>query len=120
MLRDKRDYYEISRGEGYDMGIILGRTEHYVSFYRHAIDIKKRALQLKCKTEAGEQEKEEVIADIEDIIEHISFKDDLERFNKKYPGRSVKQLAEKICAESEYRYVINRWIKFSKEEKTGD
>ena len=41
---------------------------------------------------------------IENSFEHISFKDDMDRFLKKYP--------RKICAESEYRYVINKWIKF--------
>ena len=49
---------------------------------------------------------------IENSFEHISFKDDMDRFLKKYPRRSDSQLARKICAESEYRYVINKWIKF--------
>ena len=46
------------------------------------------------------------------LFHEISFKDDMDRFLKKYPRRSDSQLARKICAESEYRYVINKWIKF--------
>lgn len=122
MLRDKSDYFERWRGEGYDMGTIIGRTEYWVSVYRHAINIKKRVDQLKCETESDEQEKKNLLADIEDTFEYISFKEDMDRFNEKYPRRSDNQLAKKICAESEYRYVINKWIKFrrSREEKQTD
>ncbi len=115
MLTDKSGYFERIRGEGYDMGTVIGHTEGLISVYRHVIDMKKRAYQLKCKTESDEQEKRKIIADIEDIFEHIRFKDDMDRFMKKYPRRSDHQLAKKICAESEYRYVINRWIKFTDE-----
>lgn len=122
MLTDKSGYFERIRGEGYDMGIVIGRTEFLVSVYRRVINLKKRAYQLKCKTESDEQEKMDIIADIEDTFEHVSFKDDIERFIEKYPRRSDNQLAKKICAESEYRYVINRWIKNRrvKEEKQID
>ena len=112
MLRDKSGYYERRYGEGYDAGIIIGRTEYWVSAYRQVIKNKKRACQLKCETESDEHEKKEILADIENSFEHISFKDDMDRFLKKYPRRSDSQLARKICAESEYRYVINKWIKF--------
>lgn len=122
MLVDKSDYYERWREEGYDVGTIVGRTVYWLSAYREVVNIKKRAYQLKCKTESDEQEKKKMIAEIEDYIEHISFKDDMDRFLKKYPRRSEHQLARKICAESEYRYVINRWIKIKqpKEEKQTD
>ncbi len=115
MLTDKSGYFERIRGEGYDMGIVIGRTEFLVSVYRRVINLKKRAYQLKCKTESDEQEKMDIVADIEDTFEHVSFKDDIERFIEKYPRRSDNQLAKKICAESEYRYVINRGIKFTDE-----
>ena len=122
MLRDKSDYFEIRHGEGYDEGVIIGCTEALVCVYRRAINMKKKAHQLKCKTESDEQKKQETLASIERLFEHINFKDDMDRFIQKYPRRSDYQLAKKICAESEYRYVINRWIKIKqpKEEKQTD
>ena len=122
MLVDKSDYYERWREEGYDVGTIVGQTEFWVSIYRYAISVKKRANQRKCEAESDVQDRKRVLAEIESYIEHISFKEDMDRFNKKYPGRRDNQLARKICAESEYRYLINRWIKIkqAKEEKQTD